>query len=52
MVWPQWKEVRVTTGVVIVTTFLFALYFFVVDGIFNALIMGPHGLLSRLGGSQ
>ena len=52
VVWPQWKEVRVTTGVVIVTTFLFALYFFVVDGIFNALIMGPHGLLSRLGGSQ
>jgi preprotein translocase SecE subunit len=52
VVWPGWKEVRVTTGVVIVTTFLFALYFFVVDSIFNTAIMGPHGLLSRLGGSQ
>ncbi len=47
VVWPQWKEVRVTTGVVIVTTFLFALYFFVVDGIFKVAV---YGLLSRLGG--
>ena len=47
VVWPQWKEVRVTTGVVIVTTFLFALYFFVVDGIFKVAV---YGLLGRLGG--
>ena len=47
VVWPQWREVRVTTGVVIVTTFLFALYFFVVDGIFKVAV---YGLLSRLGG--
>jgi preprotein translocase subunit SecE len=52
VVWPGWKEVRVTTGVVIVATFLFALFFFVVDNIFNAAIMGPHGILSRLGGIQ
>jgi len=50
VVWPGWKEVRVTTGVVIVATFLFGLFFFIVDNIFNAAIMGPHGLLSRLGG--
>jgi preprotein translocase subunit SecE len=49
---PGWKEVRVTTGVVIVATFLFGLFFFIVDNIFNAAIMGPHGILSKLGGSQ
>jgi preprotein translocase subunit SecE len=49
VVWPQWKEVRVTTGVVIVTTFLFALYFFIVDGIFKVAV---YGLLGKLGGMQ
>jgi preprotein translocase subunit SecE len=52
VVWPGWKEVRVTTGVVIVATFLFGLFFFIVDGVFKAALMGPHGLLSRLGGGQ
>ena len=28
---PSWKEVQATTTVVIITVFLFALYFFVVD---------------------
>jgi preprotein translocase subunit SecE len=49
---PSAKEVRVTTSVVIVATFLFALYFFIVDGIFNAIVYGPHGLLAWLGGLQ
>jgi len=49
VVWPGWKEVRVTTGVVIVATFLFALFFFVVDFIFRA---GVYGLLGKLGGLQ
>ena len=49
---PTWKEVKVTTGVVIVATFLFGLFFFIVDGIFRAAIMGPHGLLHWLGGGQ
>jgi len=49
VVWPQWKEVRVTTGVVIVTTFLFALYFFIVDGIFKVAV---YGLLGKMGGMQ
>jgi preprotein translocase subunit SecE len=52
VVWPAWKEVRVTTGVVIVATFLFGIYFFIVDNIFNAAILGPHGILSKLGGMQ
>jgi preprotein translocase subunit SecE len=49
---PTWKEVRVTTSVVIVATFLFGLFFFIVDSVFQAALMGPHGLLSRLGGGQ
>ena len=29
--WPSWKQVRATTGVVIVAVFAFAAYFYVVD---------------------
>ncbi len=36
--WPSWPQVRSTTLVVIVATFLLAGYFFVVDTIFNSLI--------------
>ncbi len=36
--WPNWKQVRATTGVVIAATFLFAAYFWVVDNIVNAII--------------
>ena len=46
---PGWKEVRVTTGVVIVATFLFGLFFFIVDSIFRVAV---YGLLGRLGGMQ
>lgn len=35
---PSMKEVRATTGVVIVTTFLFAAYFYVVDKGIGAVI--------------
>jgi preprotein translocase subunit SecE len=52
VVTPTAKEVRVTTGVVIIATFLFGLFFFIVDAIFNAAILGPHGILSKLGGLQ
>jgi len=31
--WPPWKQVRATTGVVIVAVFAFAAYFAVVDAI-------------------
>jgi preprotein translocase subunit SecE len=49
VVWPGWKEVKVTTGVVIVAVFLFGIFFFVVDLVFKA---GVHGLLGKLGGLQ
>ncbi|MEO8029121.1 MAG: preprotein translocase subunit SecE [Bryobacteraceae bacterium] len=29
--WPSWKQVRATTGVVIVAIFIFAAYFWAVD---------------------
>ena len=46
---PSRKEVQVTTSVVIVAVFMFGLFFFVVDWIFN---IGVHELLSKLGGLQ
>ena len=46
---PSRNEVKVTTTVVIVAVFIFGLFFFVVDWIFN---IGIHQLLSRLGGLQ
>jgi len=47
VVTPTWKEVRATTGVVIIATFLFGLFFFVVDNVFAHAV---HWLLGRLGG--
>ena len=43
---PSWKEVRATTGVVIIAVFLFGFYFFVVDA---ACKKGIYTLLARLG---
>ncbi|MBV9155394.1 MAG: preprotein translocase subunit SecE [Acidobacteriaceae bacterium] len=36
--WPNWKQVRATTGVVIAATFLFAAYFLVVDTVVKSLV--------------
>ena len=36
--WPNWPQVRATTGVVIAAVFLFAAYFFVVDNIVRTVI--------------
>ncbi len=44
---PSRKEVQVTTSVVIVTVFLFGIFFFVVDWIFR---VGVNALLGKLGG--
>ena len=30
---PSWKEVRATTAVVVITVFIFGLYFFVIDNV-------------------
>jgi preprotein translocase SecE subunit len=49
VVTPTWKEVKVTTTVVIIAVFIFATYFFLVDWVFN---IGIHQLLVKLGGLQ
>ena len=36
--WPPWKQVRATTGVVVVAVFAFAGYFFVVDFVVSRII--------------
>jgi preprotein translocase subunit SecE len=36
--WPTWPQVRSTTLVVIVATFLLAAYFFTVDAVVNSII--------------
>ena len=46
---PSRKDVEATTTVVIITVFIFGLFFFVVDAIFQ---YGLNQLLSRLGGLQ
>ena len=38
--WPNWKQVRATTLVVIAAVFLFAGYFAVVDAIVNGIVNG------------
>ena len=46
---PTRKEVQTTTAVVIVTTFIFGLFFFLVDLVFNRAL---HEIITRLGGAQ
>jgi len=46
VVFPSRKEVESTTSVVIITTFLFGLFFFVVDAIFSRVV---EQILHRLG---
>jgi preprotein translocase subunit SecE len=36
--WPTWPQVRSTTLVVVVATFLLAAYFFTVDAVVNSII--------------
>ena len=47
VVTPSRKEVEATTTVVIIAVFIFGVFFFVVDSIFQ---YGLHALLSKLGG--
>jgi preprotein translocase subunit SecE len=49
VVTPSRKEVQATTTVVLVTVFIFALYFWAIDGIFT---LGLNRLLSKLVGPQ
>ena len=47
VVTPSWKEVKSTTTVVIIAVFLFGVFFFVVDALFQ---WGLHAMLGKLGG--
>ena len=46
---PTWDEVRTTTFVVVITVFIFGVFFFAVDWVFR---IGINNLLNKLGGSQ
>jgi len=46
---PSRKEVRVTTSVVVVTVFIFGIFFFLTDLVFRT---GVNALLNRLSGIQ
>jgi preprotein translocase subunit SecE len=45
--WPAWKQVRATTGVVLVAVFAFGAYFMVVDNIVDRLIRKLFETFSR-----
>ncbi len=45
--WPQWKQVRATTIVVILSVFAFAAYFFVVDQVVYRLITNIMNYFSK-----
>ena len=45
--WPSWKQVRSTTGVVIVAVFAFAAYFAVVDQVVSSVINKLFNAFSR-----
>jgi preprotein translocase subunit SecE len=45
--WPTWKQVRATTGVVLVTVVLFATYFFLVDNLLGRAISTVFDTLAR-----
>jgi len=47
VVTPSWNEVQTTTTVVIITVFLFAAYFYVVDAIFGRAIQSLLTFLTR-----
>jgi preprotein translocase subunit SecE len=46
---PSWKEVRGTTAVVVVTVFIFGVYFFIID---NVIQRGVNLLYSYFGGTR
>ncbi|MGA9508768.1 MAG: preprotein translocase subunit SecE [Candidatus Sulfotelmatobacter sp.] len=40
---PSWKEVQATTAVVVVTVFIFGLYFFIIDNILQKAVSYMYG---------
>ena len=45
--WPSWKQVRATTGVVLVAVFAFGAYFFLVDNIINRLVQRVYDYFTK-----
>lgn len=45
--WPNWKQVRATTSVVLVAVFAFAAYFMVVDWAVNGIVTKLFNALTR-----
>jgi preprotein translocase subunit SecE len=45
--WPSWKQVRATTTVVIVSVFMFAAYFWIVDRIFGSSVTKLFNVLTK-----
>jgi preprotein translocase subunit SecE len=45
--WPNWKQVRATTIVVIISVFAFAAYFWIVDNAVNAIVSKIINALTR-----
>lgn len=45
--WPNWKQVRATTSVVLVAVFAFAAYFMVVDWVVNGIVTKLFNALTR-----
>jgi preprotein translocase subunit SecE len=45
--WPPWKQVRATTGVVLVCVFAFAVYFMVVDQVLTRSLGKVYTLLTK-----
>ncbi len=45
--WPNWKQVRATTTIVIIAVFAFAAYFYVVDLICNGIVQKIYNALTR-----
>jgi len=45
--WPNWKQVRATTTVVLVAVFAFAAYFMVVDWAVNGIVSKVFNALTR-----
>ncbi len=45
--WPNWKQVRATTTIVIIAVFAFAAYFWIVDMVVNSIVQKIFNALTR-----
>jgi preprotein translocase subunit SecE len=45
--WPSWKQVRGTTGVVLVAVFAFGAYFFLIDNVISKLVQRVYDYFTK-----